>query len=98
MRQAQNSKSFSADSSFHTTLETLEANEELRGIQELDSTRYSSMSMSSGLMRRSLDRASLMMLMALQRQNQHQIRVEHPQCAALDTRWQHKDVEHIHAC
>lgn len=38
---------------------------------ECYSTRYLSMSMSSGLMRRSLDRASLMMLMPLQVQNQH---------------------------
>lgn len=39
--------------------------------QRLDSTKYSSISMSSGLMRRSLDRASLMILMALHVQKGH---------------------------
>lgn len=38
------------------------------------------------------------MLMALQGQNQHRVHVEHPQCAALDTRWQHKHVERIRSC
>lgn len=68
------------------------------GIQEFYTTKYSSMSMSSGLIRRSFERASLMMLMALQVQIQQQIQVELSQFAALDTRWQHKRVECIPSC
>lgn len=45
------------------------------------------MSMSSGLMRRSLDRASLMILMALQGRNKPGL------CSA--TRWHHKHVAGI---